>query len=86
MQAAQNISQVFLGVNLKCASCHDSFVSNFTLADAYGMAAIYSDAALELIHCDKPTGKIASPQFLYPSVGPIDPAAPRRNGWRHWQS
>lgn len=77
IQAAQNISQVFLGVNLKCASCHDSFVSNFTLSDAYGMAAIYSDTALELIHCDKPTGKIAAPRFLYPSVGLIDPAAPR---------
>lgn len=77
VQAAQNISQVFLGVNLKCASCHDSFVSNFTLADAYGMAAIYSDASLELIHCDKPTGKIAAPRFLYPSVGEIDPKAPR---------
>jgi hypothetical protein len=77
IQAAQNISQVFLGVNLKCASCHDSFVSNFTLADAYGMAAIYSDTALELIHCDKPTGKIASPQFLYPSVGTIDPKKPK---------
>jgi hypothetical protein len=25
MQAAQNSAQVFLGVNLKCASCHDSF-------------------------------------------------------------
>lgn len=79
VQAAQNISQVFLGVNLKCASCHDSFVSNFTLADAYGMAAIYSETALELIHCDKPTGKIAAPQFLYPSIGKIDPSAPKAN-------
>jgi mono/diheme cytochrome c family protein len=77
VQAAQNISQVFLGVNLKCASCHDSFVSNFTLADAYGMAAIYSDTTLELIHCDKSTGKVAAPRFLYPQVGTIDPNAPR---------
>jgi hypothetical protein len=28
MQAAQNISQVFMGVNLKCASCHDSFIND----------------------------------------------------------
>ncbi len=28
MQAAQNISQVFMGVNLKCASCHDSFTND----------------------------------------------------------
>jgi hypothetical protein len=26
LQAAQNFSQVFMGVNLKCASCHDSFI------------------------------------------------------------
>jgi mono/diheme cytochrome c family protein len=77
IQAAQNISQVFLGVNLKCASCHDSFVSNWTLADAYGLAAVYSDDTLELIHCDKPTGKTASPRFLYPQVGAIDPSAPK---------
>ena len=32
MQAAQNSAQVFLGANLKCASCHDSFVSRWKLA------------------------------------------------------
>ena len=26
VQFAQNVSQVFLGANLKCASCHDSFI------------------------------------------------------------
>jgi hypothetical protein len=74
MQAAQNVSQVFLGVNLKCASCHDSFVNDWSLADAYGLAAAYSDEKLELVHCDKPTGKTAVPRFLYPEVGGLDPA------------
>lgn len=73
MQAAQNISQVFMGVNLKCASCHDSFVNDWSLSDAYGVAAIYSDDQLELIHCDKPTGKIAAPRSLYPQLGDLDP-------------
>lgn len=77
MQAAQNISQVFLGVNLKCASCHDSFINDWSLADAYGMAAVYSDDKLELIHCDKPTGKTAAPRFLYPEIGALDPALPK---------
>lgn len=77
VQAAQNISQVFLGVNLKCASCHDSFVNDYTLADAYGMAALYSDKTLELIHCDKPTGKTAVPTFLYPQIGKLNGAAPK---------
>lgn len=72
MQAAQNISQVFLGVNLKCASCHDSFINDWSLADAYGVAAIYSDEQLELVHCDKPTGKVAAPSSLYPQLGDLD--------------
>ncbi|HZB15088.1 MAG TPA: DUF1549 domain-containing protein, partial [Chryseolinea sp.] len=48
MQAAQNISQVFLGLNLKCASCHDSFVSDWTLKQAYDFANIFSDTTLEI--------------------------------------
>jgi mono/diheme cytochrome c family protein len=72
MQAAQNVSQVFMGVNLKCASCHDSFINDWSLADAYGLAAIYADEPLELVHCDKPTGKQAAMRFLYPEVGGID--------------
>ena len=75
MQAAQNVSQVFMGVNLKCASCHDSFINDWALADAYGLAAIYADEPLELVHCDKPTGKQAAVRFLYPEVGGIDAKA-----------
>ncbi len=75
MQAAQSISQVFMGVNLKCASCHDSFINDWTLADAYGLASIYSDGPLEMVHCDKPTGKIAQLRFIYPELGSIDPKA-----------
>jgi len=75
MQAAQHISQVFMGVNLKCASCHDSFINDWTLADAYGLAGIYSDGPLEMVLCDKPTGKNAPLRFIYPQLGEIDPQA-----------
>lgn len=75
MQAAQNIAQVFMGVNLKCASCHDSFINDLTLADAYGLAGVYSDQALEMVRCDKPTGKKAELKFLYPELGALDPHA-----------
>jgi hypothetical protein len=77
LQAAQNISQVFMGVNLKCASCHDSFVNDWRLADSYGLAAIYGDEPLELFQCDKPTGQIAAARFIYPELGDIDPQADR---------
>jgi hypothetical protein len=75
MQAAQNISQVFMGVNLKCASCHDSFINDWTLADAYALANIYSEKNLELFQCDKPTGKQAETRFIYQELGSIDAAA-----------
>jgi mono/diheme cytochrome c family protein len=71
MQAAQGIAQVFLGVNLKCASCHDSFINEYTLADAYGLASIYADGPLEIAECDKPTGHTAKVKFLYEEIGSI---------------
>lgn len=77
MQAAQNISQVFMGVNLKCASCHDSFINDWQLADAYGLASVYADAPLEMVECDRPTGKAAIAKFLYGGLGDIDARAPR---------
>lgn len=77
VQAAQSISQVFLGINLKCASCHDSFINNWKLSDAYGMAGIYADKPLEMVRCDKPTGQVAPVKFLYPQLGGIDGAAAR---------
>ena len=77
MQAAQSIGQVFMGVNLKCASCHDSFINDYTLADAYGIAAIYATNDLEIAECDKPTGKFAKVNFLYPELGGIDGTLPK---------
>ncbi len=78
MQAAQNVSQVFLGVNMKCASCHDSFTNQWTLEEAYGMASIFSEETLELIRCDSPTGQTSTPSFLFPNLGEIDPNLSRQ--------
>lgn len=72
MQAAQNVSQVFLGLNLKCASCHDSFVSDWKLDDAYAFANIFSESPLEINRCDKPTGRMAQTRILFTSLGEID--------------
>lgn len=75
VQFAQNISQVFLGINMKCASCHDSFIDRWKLDEAYGLAAIYAKAPLEIHRCDKPTGEMAAPAWIFPELGEIDPAA-----------
>src|SRR5437867_1958745 len=72
MQAAQNSAQVFLGVNLKCNSCHDSFISRWKLKDAYGLASFFSDDKLELVRCDVKLGEYAEPKFLYPELGSMN--------------
>jgi mono/diheme cytochrome c family protein len=71
MQAAQNVSQVFMGVNLKCASCHDSFINDWQLSDAYGLANVFSDQPLEICRCDVPTGQQAATKFLFPQLGDL---------------
>jgi hypothetical protein len=75
IQFAQNVGQVFLGINLKCASCHDSFVDQWKLEDAYGLAAVYAQQPLELHRCDKPLGKHATAAWLFDDLGQIDPTA-----------
>lgn len=77
VQFAQSVGQVFLGINLKCASCHDSFIDRWKLSDAYGLAAVFADEPLELHRCDVATGKMASPAWLFPEMGTIDAAKPR---------
>jgi len=72
MQAAQNIGQSLMGVNVKCASCHNSFVSNLTLEQSYGFASIFADSIMELNRCDMPIGKMAKVNFLYPELGSVE--------------
>ncbi|MGB7343798.1 MAG: DUF1549 domain-containing protein [Pirellulaceae bacterium] len=77
IQFSQSVSQSFLGINMKCASCHDSFIDRWTLKDAYGLAAIYANESLELHRCDKPTGETAQAQWMFPELGQVDANSPR---------
>jgi hypothetical protein len=76
IQAAQNSAQVFLGINLKCNACHDSFINQWKLKDAYGLASFFTDERLEVVRCDAPTGEMARPKFLYPQLGSVNEDAP----------
>jgi hypothetical protein len=75
IQFAQSVSQSFLGINMKCASCHDSFIDRWKLSEAYGLAAIYSSRPLEINRCDKPIGQQAVASWLFPEIGQVDPKA-----------
>lgn len=84
MQASQNTAQVFLGINLKCASCHDSFINKYKLKEAYGLAAMFSkEASLELVRCDNKTGVQQPAEFLWPELGKI-PAEASPSERRYW--
>ncbi len=74
MQAAQNTAQIFLGVNLKCNSCHDSFISRWKLKDAYAMASFFSaDPKLQLYRCDVAQQRFSEPAFLFPELNRAAP-------------
>jgi hypothetical protein len=75
MQAAQNTAQVFLGINLKCNSCHDSFISKWKLKDAYSLATYFStEEKLQLVRCDVAQQQYATPSFLYPELNRPTPS------------
>lgn len=76
VQFAQSVGQSFLGINLKCASCHDSFIDRWKLDEAYGMAAIIAEQPLEISRCDKPVGRTAQAAWLFPELGQIDASKP----------
>ena len=77
VQFAQSVAQTFLGLNMKCASCHDSFTDRWKLDEAYGLAAIFSERELEIARCDKGTGRMAAASWIFPEIGQIDAAAPQ---------
>ncbi len=77
IQAAQNVSQVFLGTNLKCASCHDSFIDGWKLDEAYAFASIFSPTGkLQVVHCNRVTKRSAQAAMLFPELGRINANAP----------
>ena len=76
IQFAQNVGQTLLGINLKCASCHDSFVDRWKLQETYDLAAVMAPDTLELFRCDKATGAFASPGWPFKELGAIDGTKP----------
>ena len=69
LQAAQNTAQAFLGINLKCNSCHDSFISKWKAERCLRLAAYFSsEEKLRLYRCDIAQEQFATAGFLYPEL------------------
>ena len=77
IQFSQSICQSFLGINMKCASCHDSFIDRWKLDEAYGLAAVVSAKPLEIFRCDKSQGRTQKAAWLFPELGQIDADKPQ---------
>lgn len=78
MQAARNVAEVFTGINMKCASCHDSFVDHWSLSDSYALANAFSEEPMELVRCDLSLGVKATYGYLWPELGTVDGTLTRR--------
>lgn len=77
MQAAINLSQVFLGLNLKCAACHDSFINDWSLSQTFALANVFSDEPMSQVRCETDLGIPADYGFLWPELGSVDGTRPR---------
>jgi mono/diheme cytochrome c family protein len=77
MQASQNTAQVFLGINFKCNSCHDSFINRWKLKDAYALASYFSaEEKLQLFRCDvAQPDQFATTSYMYPELNRPSPSA-----------
>jgi len=65
MQVAQVTAQVFLGVNLKCAACHDHFTRPWRLEQSWAFAGYFAPDNLQPHRCDVPHGAPSAPIFLF---------------------
>lgn len=70
LQSAAAVAQVFMGTGMKCASCHNHFENDeWTQARVLGFAGLFCDKDLELIRCEKRSGKFAAAAFPFELPG-----------------
>lgn len=66
LQSAANVSQVFLGTGMKCASCHSHFLNKeWPQARFMAFAGMFAPGDLELIRCETRTGQRIPAKFPF---------------------
>ncbi len=96
---AENVAQVFLGIRIQCAQCHNHPFERWTQNDYYGFAAFFaqlgrkpSDDPRETILFNsgggemkqRATGQLMRPKFLGGETPDIPPGADRRAVLAEW--
>ena len=70
LQSAANVSQVFLGTGMKCASCHSHFLNKeWPQARFMAFAGMFGPGDLELIRCETHTGQRIPARFPFELAG-----------------
>ncbi|MDP8980684.1 MAG: PSD1 and planctomycete cytochrome C domain-containing protein [Acidobacteriota bacterium] len=81
IQTASNVAQTFLGTGMKCASCHDHFLSReWPQARFLAFAGMFAAHDLEVIRCEAKTGSFVAAKFPFnlpdaPADAPRDATA-----------
>ena len=96
---AENTAQVFLGMRIQCAQCHNHPFDRWTLNDYYGFGAFFAqigrksgDDPREMVIFNKNdgevkhpvTGAVMRPKFLGGDVPEIKPGESRRDVLARW--
>ncbi|MDB6121795.1 MAG: hypothetical protein JWQ71_788 [Pedosphaera sp.] len=66
IQSAANVSQVFLGTGMKCASCHNHFLNKeWPQARFLAFGGMFATNDLESIRCEKKSGQFVAAKFPF---------------------
>jgi mono/diheme cytochrome c family protein len=70
IQSAANVAQVFMGTEMKCASCHNHFLNKeWPQARFLAFAGMFATNDLELIRCEKRSGQFVAAKFPFDLPG-----------------
>jgi mono/diheme cytochrome c family protein len=85
IQTAANVGQVFLGTGMKCASCHSHFENTEWPQQRFlSFASLFNPNDLEVIRCEKKSGKFATAQYAFEIPGLPDKIPADLDGRLHY--
>jgi mono/diheme cytochrome c family protein len=77
IQSAANVAQVFMGTEMKCASCHNHFLNKeWPQTRFLAFAGMFAPSDLEVIRCEKKSGKFVPAKFPFDLPG-VPEAVPK---------
>jgi mono/diheme cytochrome c family protein len=70
IQSAANVAQLFMGTEMKCASCHNHFLNKeWSQARFLAFAGMFATNDLEVIRCEKRSGQFVAAKFPFDLPG-----------------